>query len=299
MADSEPFLTFNRYLQNRFGERVQRVPVHAGMTCPNRDGTLGRDGCIYCENRSFHSFRTSGKSLEDQIRDGMDRAKRRYGARKFLVYFQTFTNTYAPIESLRDLYSTACAFPDVLGLMIGTRPDCLSEEVLDLLTEFDRRTMVWLEIGMQSRHNRTLRLIRRGHDFAATTDAVNRIHSRNLPVAVHLILGLPGETVEDMVETGKAAAELSIDGVKLHHLHAVKGTELERMWRAGQWTPLSETEYIRAAAAVLAQLPAETVVMRLVGECPDDLLVAPKWTWSKHRIRKEIEKELKRGQVCS
>jgi uncharacterized protein len=285
---NSPFKTFNVYLRNRFGERVQRVALHAGMTCPNRDGSIGWDGCIYCDNRSFNPNLDNVLPVTEQLNQGMERARRRYGARLFLAYFQTFTNTYAPVDRLRQLYTEALDHPDVAGLMIGTRPDCVSEEVLDLVTEMSRWKMTWLELGVQSCHDRTLERIRRGHTFARAVDAVKRASARGILVAVHLILGLPGETPADMVATGTAMAQLNVNGVKLHHLHAVKGTELARMYDRKAWCPMTQEEYIAAASRVLSVLPEQTVIMRLVGDCPDALLVAPRWDLSKQAIHQRI-----------
>lgn len=288
MNDEHPFQTFNKYLKARFGQRVQRIPIHAGMTCPNRDGTKGEGGCIYCDNRSFNMNLDNSESIPGQIRIGIQKARRRYKAALFLAYFQTYSNTYAPVSKLRKMYYSALEHPDVVGLMVGTRPDCLTDDALELLVEIAADKLVWVELGVQSVHDSTLKLINRGHTFEDSKRTIKRIHDAGLPVAVHIILGLPDETEKQMIETADTLSKLNVEGIKLHHLHAVKDTVLLRMYEDGRWIPFTEDQYIQLAVKVLKRFSPEVVVMRLVGECPKHLLVAPRWSLSKIEIHNRI-----------
>jgi uncharacterized protein len=275
---------FNDYLREIFGQRVQRISLHSGLTCPNRDGTCGTEGCIYCNNLSFNPETAGSKSIRDQLLDGMQKVRSRYHAKKFIAYFQTFSNTYAPLEILKDLYESALQHPDIVGLIISTRPDCVPDETLKLITQIAAGRLLWLELGIQSIHDSTLHRIGRGHSSADSRDAVMRAKKLGMNVAAHVILGLPGETEADMMATADALRELNIDGIKLHHLHAVKNTELERMYDRGEWTPLEAGQYIRLASQFLKRLPEGVVIMRLVSDCPESLLVAPKWRLTKQQI---------------
>lgn len=281
-------IRFGTWLKQQFGERVHRVSLHAGMTCPNRDGTQGTGGCIFCDNGSFHPRRDQQATITDQMICGMERARTRYGAGKYLAYFQTFTNTYADVSTLRRLYEEAIAFDDVVGLMIGTRPDCLEPPVLKLLDDLSRRIMVWVELGVQTFHDSTLSAINRGHTIAQTVAALHAL--KNIPVktAAHVILGLPGETGGMMMQTAERLAQYRIDGIKLHHLHAVRHTVLAQWFETGRWVPLKVDEYIDYAAGFLYTLPDGIVVMRLVADCPDHLLIAPRWAQTKPAIEKAI-----------
>ena len=285
---------FSSYLKERFGQRVHRVSLHAGMTCPNRDGSAGNGGCIYCDNGSFHPGSTSPESVTDQMMHGMDRVRARTGAGRFLAYFQTFTNTYADVEILRALYREAIAFDDVVGLMIATRPDCLEPPVVELLDEFSRQLMVWVEIGVQTFHDKTLETINRGHTSGQTAAALTALKKTSVLVAAHVILGLPGESEAMMMETAEQLSRHRIDGIKLHHLHAVKNTVLEQFYESGKWSPLRADEYIDYAAKFLYNLPDGIVVMRLMADCPDHLLVAPRWSMKKAKIETAILERLGR-----
>lgn len=285
-------IRFNTWLKNRFGERVHRVSLHAGMTCPNRDGTLGTGGCVYCDNGSFHPGSNSPASITEQMIAGMERVRNRYGAGKFLAYFQTFTNTYADPDTLRRLYLEAVAFKDVVGLMIGTRPDCLEPPVLEVLKEMSQRTLVWVELGVQTLHDGTLQTIRRGHTSAQTEAALLALKQIPVMTAAHVILGLPGETRTMMMETAKRLAGFKIDGVKLHHLHAVRNTVLEQWYRSGTWAPPELMTYVDFAAEFLYHLPDGVIVMRLLADCPDRLLIAPRWAMPKPAVEKAILERL-------
>jgi len=290
------YYPFSRYLRRKFGCKVHKVSIHAGFTCPNRDGTASVGGCTYCVNESFSP--QAGKpvrSVREQMADGMDYMRRRYKAEKFFAYFQAFTNTYGPIEKLRACYDEAVAAPDVVGLSIGTRPDCVSDEALDLIESYSDRVEVWLEYGLQSAHDRTLRAINRGHDFAAFTDAVERTRRRNIRICVHIILGLPGESRKEMMATAEALRPLGIDGIKLHHLYIARGTPMADAYRAGEVRVLSAAEYVTVACDFLERIPPAVIVQRLVGDTTSKgVLIAPVWPESKSAVLAAITREFQR-----
>ncbi|MCX7699841.1 MAG: TIGR01212 family radical SAM protein [Gemmataceae bacterium] len=293
---SEPFYrSFRQFLTERFGERVHRIALDGGFTCPNVDGTVTTGGCVYCDNRSFSpNRRLPRRSIREQMEHGMNLLRARYGTKKFLAYFQAGTNTHGPVEKLRRLYDEALAHPDIVGLMIGTRPDCLPEPVLDLITEYAHRCWVCLEIGLQSIHDRSLRWMNRGHDAACFVDAVQRSRGRGFDLCVHVILGLPGETPADMMETAEACAAMELDAIKIHNLHVVRDTPLEEMYHRGEVPLPTLDEYIRWTCDFMERLPPAMVIHRLSGEAPRDYLVAPQWCREKGAILRGIENEFRR-----
>jgi len=294
----------NSHLRSRFGCRVQKITVDAGFTCPNRDGTVGRGGCAYCNARgSGTGAYASGVSIAAQLETGKAAMVRRYHAHRFMAYFQAFSNTYAPVERLRELYRRALAVDGVVGLSIGTRPDCVPEPVLDLLQELARETCIWLELGLQSACDRTLERIGRGHDSACFMRAVAAAHARGLQVCAHVILGLPGEGFSEMRRTAEALAAVAIDGVKLHQLYVSAGTRLAALHRRGELRCLTQDEYAAAAVDVLERIPPQAVVHRLVGDPQPDELLAPAWSLDKAGTLRRIEAELARrdtvqGRLC-
>src|SRR5438309_8245647 len=228
------YYSFSRFLRERFGGKVFRVTVDAGFTCPNVDGTVAVGGCVYCDNRSFSPNRRLPRTpVREQVRRGVALLQKRYGADRFLAYFQAATNTYAPLTKLRRLYDEALDHPQVVGLAVGTRPDCVPDDVLDLLAQYARDRYVCLELGLQSIHDRSLDWMNRGHHYGAFVDAVVRCQGRGLDLCAHVILGLPGESWDDMLATADALAALPINGVKIHNLHVVRDTPLEKWFRAG------------------------------------------------------------------
>lgn len=292
---AHPYRTFSNYLKERFGERVYRVPIDAGFDCPNRDGTRAFGGCTFCDERgSGAPTIKGGLRVKEQLLDGIKRIERRYGAHKFLAYFQAFSNTYAPEGVLRVLYDAGLDHPDVVGLCIGTRPDCVPDNVLDLLAEYAQRTFVWLEMGLQSAFNETLDRINRAHSSEEFFDAAQRAKARGLNVATHLIFGLPGETPEMMLETVRMVAQSGIEGIKIHQLCIYKGTPMEDDFRAGRLQTLDEDVYVSLVADALEMLPPEMIVMRLVAEGTEDEIVAPKWSFEKSRIMDKIDAEMAR-----
>lgn len=292
------YYPFSEYLRRLFGAKVYKVSLDAGFTCPNRDGTKGFGGCAYCVNESFSPNAGRKLPIGNQMRRGMEFMRSRYGAEKFIAYFQAFTNTYADVETLRRCYDEALRFPDVVGLSIGTRPDCVPDEVLDLIEGYTQRYHVWVEYGLQSRHNRTLDLVNRGHHYEDFVDGVERSRGRGINICAHVILGLPGESGDDMMETGRAVSSLGVQGIKLHHLYVAKHTPMETLYRLGKIDVLSHDEYIRLACDFLERISPDITIQRLVGDVTSDMLVAPKWPVSKEEVLRGITEELVRRGTC-
>ncbi len=286
--------SLNAFLRSYFGERVQKVTIDAGFTCPTRDGSKGRNGCLYCNAYgSGTGAARIGLDIKTQMIKGMEYLKKRYKAKKFLAYFQAYTNTYAPVEVLRRRYDEALVNDQVVGFCIGTRPDCVDEKVVDLLASYqDRGLMVWLELGLQSIHDKTLVLINRGHTYADFENALFLAKKRNLLVCVHIIFGLPEEGPEEMLATVKRLAELPVDGIKFHELYVVKGSGLEKLYLQGMYKPLLQNEYVDLVCEALAMLPWRVVIQRLTGDPRPEELVAPEWARYKNATRRLIEETL-------
>ncbi len=277
-------------LKEEFGESVRKITLDAGLGCPNRDGTVGFGGCLYCNPRgSGTGAHAEGLSIAAQVDRGIAFLSRRYKCRKFIAYFQSFTNTYGPVDRLAGIYGEAVRRPEVVGLAVGTRPDCVPDPVLDLLEKYRRDRLVWVELGLQSVHGRTLELIRRGHTPEVFFDAVRRARSRGIEVVAHLILGLPGETIEDMEASARAVAEAGVHGVKLHPLYVIRGTGLEKMLDEGCYLPLTEPDAIHMTLAVLEALPPEMVIHRLTSDPHPEELVAPRWMLDRKGVRQRLE----------
>jgi radical SAM protein (TIGR01212 family) len=287
------YYAFSRFLRERFGTRVYRVTVDGGFTCPNVDGTVTTGGCVYCDNRSFSPNRRLPRtSIREQVRRGIAILQERYHADRFLAYFQAATNTHAPVARLRRLYDEALDHPQILGLAIGTRPDSVPDDVLDLLQGYARRMYVCLELGLQSIHDRSLDWMNRGHHYDAFVDAVCRCQDRGLDLCAHVLLGLPGETAADMAATADALAGLPVQGVKVHNLHVVRDTPMERMYHAGTVPMLEREDYVRLVCDFLERLPPGMVIHRLSGDAPPDYLVAPLWCLDKPALLRAIHAEL-------
>jgi radical SAM protein (TIGR01212 family) len=295
---SKRYNDFNQYLRDRFGCRVQKITIDAGFSCPNRDGTLSFGGCIYCDGKgSGTGAARRNESITKQVQEGKARLAARYKAKKFIAYFQAFTNTYASCDILRSRYGEALADSEVVGLAIGTRPDCIDEERLNLIEEYAASHMVWMEYGLQSIHNRTLEKINRGHTFEDFVRAVRMTQGRNILVCTHVILGLPGESRQDVVDTARALADLGIDGIKIHSLYILRKTPLARLFEAGYCTPLDQETYVAWTVAFLEHLSPTIVVQRLTGDPDPSALVAPKWTLNKHKTLALIKETLKTGNT--
>ncbi|MEW6486526.1 MAG: TIGR01212 family radical SAM protein [Thermodesulfobacteriota bacterium] len=265
-----------RYWQTRFGGRVERVGLDAGLSCPNRDGTGGSAGCAFCDPVSFAPCAGDERPVSEQLAAGLARLERR-GVRHAAAYFQPHTNTYAPLAVLEGLWSSLLPFPEVVALCVGTRPDCVPDPVLELLARYRERWEVWLELGLQSARDDTLARLGRGHTAAQFADACRRARARGLMVCAHVILGLPGEGPEDEARTAAFLADLGAEGVKLHHLAVVRGSALELSWRGGDLPLLEEAQYVARAAAFVAALPPRTILHRLVGDTAGDRLLAPRY----------------------
>jgi radical SAM protein (TIGR01212 family) len=290
------YYAFSRFLHERFGTKVYRVTVDGGFTCPNVDGSVAVGGCVYCDNRSFSPNRRQPRvPVREQVRRGIEILHRRYSrAQRFLAYFQAATNTYAPIEKLRRLYDEALDHPQIVGLAIGTRPDCVPEPVLELIEAYARTRYVCLELGLQTIHDRSFDWMNRGHHYPEFVDAVARCQGRGFDLCAHVILGLPDETHADMLATAQALAQLPVQAVKIHNLHVVRDTPLEAMYRAGTVRLFEQEEYVSVVCDFLERLPPSMVIQRLQGDAPPDYLVAPAWCLDKHGVLAAIQAELQR-----
>ncbi|MDF1877207.1 TIGR01212 family radical SAM protein [Sulfurimonas sp. SAG-AH-194-L11] len=309
--------TYGGYLKKKFNAKVYKVGINiSGFTCPNIDGTVAKGGCTFCENdsfsastdevqelKSFHLNLDSKENpyldkqllqLEQQFSAISSRQAREYGAEKFLVYFQSFTNTYAPFETLKALYERALSFDNVVGLSIGTRSDSITQETLDYLAELSKKSEIWLEFGIQSVYDETLIKINRGHDSANVKEWIMKSKAAGINVCGHLIFGLPNETQEMMLETSRAAYEWGIDSVKYHPLYVVKRTALANEYNRGEFTPISEEEYLNVLVKSIEMKPAHVHVQRITAGLDDDSLLAPQWCRNKNIQVKNINKSLKK-----
>ena len=297
---SERVHTFGQFLLKKHGERVHKIAIDAGFTCPNRDGAKGIGGCTFCNNASFspserNSPARNTPSLDSQLdsgRRGIDRCTR---ARKYLAYFQAYTNTYADVVELKAQYDAALAMDGMIGLSVGTRPDCVSPEVLDLLAGYrDQGMEVWLELGLQSAFDHSLERVNRGHGLREYIDTTQAARTLNIPVCTHLIVGLPGEEAWHSRESLDIVLDIGTDGLKLHPLHVVKGTQLANEWRRGEYTPLTQAGYIDIAADLIERTPWEVVYHRVTGTSPANLLLAPEWCSHKWTVLNDLTSELNR-----
>jgi radical SAM protein (TIGR01212 family) len=289
------YLDFNGYLREIFGERVQRISLDAGLSCPNRDGTISELGCIYCDRlgSGTGAMIDRGESIGEQVAKGRILAEKRYGAKKFIAYFQSFTNTYGPIPRLKELYDTALSHPDVVGLFVATRPDCVNPDILELLRSYQKDRLVWVEYGLQSAHDPTLLAINRGHDVACFERAVRMATGYGLDVCAHVILGLPGETRSMALGTARYLASMPVKGVKLHLLYVVRGTRLAELYERGKFQCLNRDGYVELVVDFLELLRPDMVIQRLTGDPAPSELVGPAWAKEKSRnltlIRQRLE----------
>ena len=295
----EHYYSLNRYLRETFGEKVYKLALDGGMTCPNRDGTLGTRGCIFCSAGGSGDF-AQGRcgAVAGQLEGAKGRIRGKTGAEKFIAYFQSYTNTYAPVEYLETLFSEAISEPTVAALSIGTRPDCLPGEVVDLLGRLNRIKPVWVELGLQTIHPDTARYIRRGYELAVYEDALRRLKAAGITVIVHVILGLPGEDRERMLQTiDYLGGPHRPDGVKLQLLHVLEGTDLADDWRAGKFRCMEPQEYYDLLCDCLERLPPDMVIHRLTGDGPKRILLSPLWTGDKKRVLNDLNRTLMRRNV--
>ncbi len=295
MEREKHYNIFSAHLKRHFGVRVHKISVDGGFSCPNRGSTRSRQGCVFCDPGGSGAVGIDRESpVSEQIERGKRVMIRKYKAERFLAYFQPFSNTYAPVERLRRLYDEALGVEGVVGLAVGTRPDCLPPEVCDLLYEYHRRTYFWLELGLQSTHDATLKRLRRGHDYEEFLRAHESARDRGLRVCVHVVLGLPGEGQREMMETADEMARLRVDGIKIHLLHVLKGTPLGDLFEKDGFKILEQEEYVGLAADFLERLHPETLIHRLTGDGPRDLLLAPLWSLKKWEVLNAIDDELER-----
>ncbi len=281
--------TFGQAMLKRYGERVHKVSINASFTCPNRDGSKGRGGCTFCNNASFTPNARNVPSIAQQIESGRRVLRKRTGAQKYIAYFQAYSNTYDELEILCSLYEQALAEPDVIGISVGTRPDCVTREVLQKLAEYrDQGYEVWLELGLQSAFDETLQKVNRGHGFAEYRQTLQLAQSYGLQVCTHLILGLPGETQMHWQRTHDRVLELGVDGLKLHPLHIVRHTMLAHQWKRKEYQPLQRDVYVEAVADLVRRTPEEVIFHRLTGTASEDLLLAPAWCSGKWSVLNAI-----------
>jgi uncharacterized protein len=287
--------SYNRWLKDTFAARVYKIGLRLDFTCPNRDGTVAVGGCIYCNNSSHTPQNYQPRSsVTEQLEGGAAALQRRHRAEKFIAYFQSYTNTYGPVTKLEKLYREALDFPGVVGLSIATRPDCLPDDVLSLLTDLSHHTYLWLELGLESMQDRTLRWVNRGHGLKEFVETVERCKRRELRLCTHLILGFPGESRAEILETPSLLNRLEINGIKLHNLHVIKNTGLEKLYAAGSFTLCSQSEYVALVVDFLERLDPEMVVHRLTGETYRAITVAPEWSINKMAVHNAIREELER-----
>lgn len=293
--DGLRYYSYNYYLRKKFGVRVQKVSIDAGFTCPNVDGSVTTGGCTFCDNRSFSpSRRLPRQSILEQIDEGIRRLKRRYDCDHFTAYFQPATNTYAPVERLESVYRQALQHPKVVAMAIGTRPDCVGPAVVELLAEIAQETELSVELGVQTIHDRSLRWMNRGHDYACFPDAVERCRGNGFEICSHIILGLPGESHADMMASADEMARLRLDSIKIHNLYAVKRTPLGDEVESGKATLIDRDVYIETLVDFLERLPPTTVVERISGDAPPDYFIGPSWCLDKPAVRLAFEQELAR-----
>lgn len=289
------YTTYREFLAKIFPswKRVRKLPLNGGMSCPNLDGTRGFGGCCYCNNKSFSPvWDKAGQSVQEQMAEYLPRIRRKYKDAGILAYFQPYTNTYAPVERLREIYEPAFASDEVVGVSIGTRPDCVPPDVMELLEYENSRKPVILELGLQTANDETLKAIGRGHSVAEFEDAVKRAHSAGLWVTSHVILGLPGETLKDFEKTAEVIRDLGISAVKIHPLHIVRDTRLAESYRRGEFELLSFEAYCEAVARFIRIVGKDVAIERFSGEAQNETLVAPDWTGDRNRIVSQVERFL-------
>jgi len=292
--DNKRYHTWNYYLRNTFGEKIFKVSINAGFTCPNIDGKITYGGCTYCSKEGSGDFAGNPKDdLIKQFYDIREMMLKKWPKAKYIGYFQAYTNTYAPLEVLKEKYETILELEDVIGLSISTRPDCLPDDVVEYLGELNERTNLWVELGLQTIHDSTSKLINRGHDYKTFLDGVEKLKAKNIKVIVHIINGLPGEDYNMMMETAKAVSKMGVDGIKIHLLHVIKNTPMEKMLEKGMLKLMTQDEYINLVCDQLEILPEEMIVHRLTGDGKREDLVGPLWSLKKWEVLNQIDATLK------
>ena len=297
--DNKRYHTFNYHLKQHFGEKVFKVSLDGGFDCPNRDGTVAYGGCTFCSvagSGDFAGRRTD--PIEVQFEKIKNRMHEKWQNGQYIAYFQAFTNTHAPVEVLREKYEAALSQPGVVGLSIGTRPDCLPDDVVEYLAELNERTYLWVELGLQTIHDTTSELINRAHDMETYYEGVNKLRKHGIKVCSHIINGLPGEDYDMMMDTAKAVANMDVQGIKIHLMHLLKGTPMMKQYEKGQLEFLSQEDYTQLVCDQLEILPEEMIVHRITGDGPVDLMIGPMWSVNKWEVLNAIDDELIRRDTC-
>ena len=298
MPYNQRYNDYGRWIRRQFPFRVQKISVDAGFSCPNRDGTVGTGGCIFCDNRTFNpSYCTPVLTVREQIAEGKEFFGRKYPDMKYLAYFQAFTNTYASIDKLKELYEEALSCDDVVGLIIGTRPDCMPDELLDYLECLSHHTFVVVEYGIESCNDTTLRLINRGHDFECTRDAIGRTAARGIITGGHVIIGLPGEDAAEIIRQADTISSLPLNILKIHQMQIILGTRLERIYREHPFHVFTADEYMRLIGEYLLHLRTDIVVERFVSQSPAHLLIAPQWGLKNHEFTEKLRAYLQQQDI--
>lgn len=292
--DNKRYHTWNYYLRNTFGEKIFKVSINAGFTCPNIDGKVAYGGCTYCSKEGSGDFAGNPKDdLIKQFKEIKEMMLKKWPNAKYIGYFQAYTNTYAPLDVLKEKYETILDQEDVVGLSISTRPDCLEDDVVEYLSELNERTNLWVELGLQTIHDSTSKIINRGHDYKTFLEGVEKLKAKNIKIVVHIINGLPGEDYNMMMETAKAVADLNIHGIKIHLLHVIKDTPMARMLEKNMMTLMTQEEYVNLVCDQLEILPPEMIIHRLTGDGKKEYLVGPLWSLKKWEVLNAIDDTLK------
>ncbi len=291
--------TIGQDLQRRYGEKVHKLTLHGGFSCPNRDGTIGRGGCTFCNVASFANEETQQQSIHDQLKDRAGEIKR---AKKYLAYFQAYTSTYAEVQVLKSMYEQALEVADIVGLCVGTRPDCVPDAVLELLADYVQQGYeIWLELGLQTAHDHTLKRINRGHDFACYAEITAKARALGIKVCTHLIVGLPGEGRSENMSTLQQVLKVGTDGIKLHGLHIVEGSTMAKAWRAGRLAVLEQDEYVSIACEMIRSTPPQIIYHRVSSAARRPTLLAPLWCgnrwWAMTAIGQTLEIEGPQGSL--
>ena len=286
---------FGTWLQAELGCKAQKLSVDAGLTCPNRDGTLGRGGCTFCDNRTFNpAYCRQGGSITDQLEAGKRFFSRKYPTMKYLAYFQSYSNSYGTLSHLKELYEEALRVPDVVGLVIGTRPDCMPDALLEYLKELNRRTFLLVEYGVESANEETLVRVNRGHTFAQARECIIRTAQRGIRVGVHMILGFPWETRSELIRQAQLIASLPITTLKLHQLQVIKGTQLAREYELHPWPLPTAEEYVDLVLEYISHLPSSLVLERFVSQSPPEYVIAPRWGLKNHEFSALVKKAIQK-----
>lgn len=300
---ARPYYSLNDYCRETYGEKIYKIALNAGLTCPNRDGTLDTRGCIFCSAGGSGDFAVNMAdypSVSDQLAAGIRLFRGKETGNRFIAYFQAYTNTYGPVDYLHHIYEEALSHESIVGISIATRPDCLSEEILTLLVDIKQEhpdKFVWIELGLQTMHEKTAAFIRRGYPLSCFDTAVRNLHALQIPVIVHVILGLPGETHDDLLQTIDHLNQSPIWGIKLQLLHILKGTDLGKLYGNGQVDTLTKEEYLTLLIDAIAHLAPDIVIHRVTGDGPKDLLLAPRWSLNKRDVLNSLRKEMKRRNI--